>query len=378
MLGSKLRLPTIVYRGFSVSRVNKAIPGTNGRYRLEDKGIFDNFKCEFVHPDSNGVYNLKDTILEGLDKVTIEWIFAVTAYYCNVPIDKLKEVDYTRRSGNDDILSVKSIRPIFKIDCKEYPGHRYIPGYSNYVINEDGTSLIRVGVKFARLEPSLNISSNRFEYNLTEDTFNRSATIMRYRLVALAWLDYTYDDLDTTIDHLDGDCRNDHYSNLEFVSRSVNTRRYQVLRKDNISKSLIHCIDLDDPKYTVKDYNTIKALAEELGKGSPSILEYLKRNTDGRCYGARYVIWRSDQPKPDLTLCIDKRYNTSAKHIIVATNILTGEVRKDTGSIRKTSDNPEYHVSKKLLEKTLKAKDKRVFPGGWKFEYIQDMENPPK
>lgn len=94
---------------------------------------------------------------------------------------------------------------------------KLIPGFNQYLIQEDGTiySSVRNGF-FEKIQPWLNKQSGYYQINLGRA--NRKTV---HELVALAFIGPR---TKATINHKDGNKLNNHYSNLEYSTYSENNR----------------------------------------------------------------------------------------------------------------------------------------------------------
>ncbi len=94
---------------------------------------------------------------------------------------------------------------------------KFIKGYENrYSVTEDGKVYSHLNGKW--LKPGIN-NSGYFIYNLTPVQIKPQKTFTAHKLVAIAYLGLSENDI---INHKDGDKQNNHYSNLEKITQKEN------------------------------------------------------------------------------------------------------------------------------------------------------------
>lgn len=107
---------------------------------------------------------------------------------------------------------------------------REIPGYNQYAVDETGIVISIIRQK--------QLSVFELDGYLVVNTFRGSKTITLpiHRAVALAWVENLNPDILTVVNHKDGNCKNNHKSNLEWTTYSGNNYHAvnSGLRTDNI------------------------------------------------------------------------------------------------------------------------------------------------
>lgn len=114
------------------------------------------------------------------------------------------------------------------IECPDYPGMFYIPGFTQYVVNEDGTKVIYLPFnrelkiqKYAVYESTKDMAGYTY-FSPNTGVNGRRTTLGMHRAVALAFHPFS-----TKVDHQDVNHKdtvkwNNHRSNLEWRTRKEN------------------------------------------------------------------------------------------------------------------------------------------------------------
>jgi hypothetical protein len=105
------------------------------------------------------------------------------------------------------------------------------------------------------------------------------------RLVALTWVDGYSDGL--TVNHIDGDFQNNHYSNLEWISRAENIRKgyetglYSSIQKPVVLKSAEQAMHFD----------SMSAASRFLGRSEGYVSNCVKKNrSPSDASGNKYIL----------------------------------------------------------------------------------------
>lgn len=257
-----------------IADIDVNIPRTKGFYRLYNDRVLDAFGNE-IYPNLDGIYHLPGSVYEDHPNLTFLNIYGFCTWPPNGLYDRsIKDVNYIR-NPDSNFISIESVRPQFNIAWEHDPEFRHIPGFSNYVINDDGTMCINItngkNVKMSYLGkgyPSTNLTTDAVAYYSTwmvgaaktlMETLNltdiREAykllrvplyqttpydTVFIHHLVVMAWKDnWPFDIFPNkrigrvhnpevmTIDHRDGNKENNYIGNLDIVTLGENLKRYQ-------------------------------------------------------------------------------------------------------------------------------------------------------
>jgi hypothetical protein len=111
-------------------------------------------------------------------------------------------------------------------------GHRcrQVPGFDRYFVSDYGV-LFRISVRTQKRKKLTPGNSNGYLWYNCQDA-PRKLTAGAHRLVALAWIGLPEGDRNE-VHHLDSDKKNNHYSNLMWVTRQENMAAYKA---DNVNR----------------------------------------------------------------------------------------------------------------------------------------------
>lgn len=117
----------------------------------------------------------------------------------------------------------------FKIEHRKYPGYYYIPGYTRYIINEEGKILNHVDVDgVVRAE---GISHQGYiKVRLVSDS-GRSRLPLLHRLLGYTFKDWGLDVMEMTIDHQNTNRQDNSLDNLVWMPHEENSRLASVRAK---------------------------------------------------------------------------------------------------------------------------------------------------
>lgn len=147
-----------------------------------------------------------------------------------------------------------------------YPGFAYIPGFTTCCISKSGEV---INHKTGNLLP-LYINNGYYTCSIKPD-MGKTVTIGRYRLLALAWLDYpaNIDSLD--INHINGKKTDDRLENLEWVTRKRNNQHAYDIGLRKRTPILVRNVLTDE----ITEYATYNECSKKLGLNSETIRQRL-------------------------------------------------------------------------------------------------------
>lgn len=353
-----------------VVKFSGPISHTRGRFIYDNGIIYDKLKEVEVKPNDFGLYFLEKQDGIFAEGITIEFAFCYSYYQFKGTKEEFQNVDYiTDGTGK---LVPKSIKPYFNIESHVHDGLNIIPGYSDYCISMDGRVLYNVN-KCTRKKIHKDQRTGRYQTTVVGDN-GLANTVFVARLVALAWLKYTFEDQLNDVDHINEIRTDDHYSNLQFLSNSDNLRK-QVEYRNSFrvctKNADYRVIDLDDPKRISIKFTQLKAVAKFIGCRSSAVLKHFDKVDKTSVIHNRWVVWdHRKTPPPNLFKCEENRYSSSKGFRVKGTCSKTGTVK----IFEKVSEilayfTPDTGITKKTLTTSLKKDNKRLFLNGWFFQY---------
>ncbi len=306
------------------------------------------------YKDENGVNVVDLYWIDGYKPYEVSRLILATFRPLNIPVQSWKEVKVEYRDCNHDNLDFKNIGwlfPLKGIESKRYPGYFFIPGFTRYVINLQG-SVIRTTTG-KKLSGHVN-SSGYIYFSLTADLRNgRAPSMGRHRLLALTFLNNGFSVEKLDVNHKNGIPGNDSLINLEWASRKENMlHAYSLgLRKDN-KRVLVTNVKTGERKI----YFSAHECERQLGLGRSKV-HYRIKFCKGRVYppGLTFeYLSGSLNIKKDVVPV--KLYNTETNEAFVFT------------SMKKCSE--AIGVSKKVIQKRLNKSNPAFFKH-YKFEKIK-------
>lgn len=166
-----------------------------------------------------------------------------------------------------------------------------IPGFSRYLVNTCGK---HCSVDGSILSDGYMSDTGYYKVRVVDDN-GTSRNIGVHRLVALALLEHPLDVDDLEVNHKDGNRSNNHYTNLEWVTKVINIRHAiesGLTNRSRNRKILAKCLDTDIVEIFATPNKCNKAL------GIP--MTTLRRALDNDVYVAHrgYILKYQDDTRP--------------------------------------------------------------------------------
>lgn len=256
-----------------------------------------------------------------------------------------------------------------KKSCAQYQDYYLIPGYQRYAINDFGELLTIATGKKAK--PYHNFKGY-LVYYLTSDTGYRGPVTV-HRLLMLAFkYPKLFNPKNMTIDHIDGDKRNNDLNNLEWVSATENIKRAVNLGKYVGYDKTCPIETLNPYTNEITYYKSINACRKALGLGRISVQYRLFKGPfkvfpEGLQYrkASPGVPWEASKT-PDIDML-----NNGVSKSTKLRNIMTGEIL----SFTTLKNVAEYlSVSPAYLSERIKSGYQPVLPGGYQLKL--DIDGP--
>lgn len=219
----------------------KRIPLTGDCYEIDLKGTVRETYSKRVLPqtvNSFGEPIIADIVDEWFDCIPLAKILSITFRNLVAHPNTWKHIELIYKDG--DQANFKLTNTIWKcpnelMTLKLYPGYKYIPGFSRYLINRHGDVISTC--KGDLLSPYTD-ANGYLIYGVQPDVGKRTI-VGAHRLLALAFLEYpgNVDSLD--VNHIDGIKDNNAIDNLEWVTRQRNNQHAQEMGLNNSNAVLV-------------------------------------------------------------------------------------------------------------------------------------------
>jgi len=164
--------------------------------------------------------------IEGYKSYKVSYLLASVFKPINIPVKLWKFLTVKFKDSNNQNLSLDNLIwkfPKEGLECEKNKGYYYIPCFTKYVINREGSVIQHLTQN--KLEGHERINKY-YNYDLTFDVIislnKRSTSIGRHRLLAMTFLDYPINADNLDINHINGIPGDDWVENLEWVTRSEN------------------------------------------------------------------------------------------------------------------------------------------------------------
>jgi len=205
------------------------VPISGKLYRINNKGIildlYGNVIPTFLNEEKDLVVNL--FWIEGYKSYKVSYLLATVFKPINIPIKLWKFLTVKFKDNNNQNLSLDNLIwkfPKEGLECEKNNGYYYIPCFTKYVINKEGSVIQHFTQN--KLKGSHNRKDNYVYFNLMFDVapnkIKVGTSIGRHRLLAITFLDYPINADNLDINHINGKPGDDWIENLEWVTRSQN------------------------------------------------------------------------------------------------------------------------------------------------------------
>ena len=180
--------------------------------------------------------------IDGKMVVKLDWIYGNTYYDAalvilvaygrvELPLNLYSEVEPLFKDGNYKNVFPSNLMYRFRngpLECSEYPGYYYIPFFTKYVINREGTviSLINGCEKSFYTAPPLRHKKITAGYRYTRlmTPNGESKMAAQHRILCYTFKRYEADVMKMVVNHIDGNPTNNHLDNMELVTNAENIK----------------------------------------------------------------------------------------------------------------------------------------------------------
>lgn len=291
--------------------------------------------------------------------VDVDWLALIAHFEVELPEGMesrifdihFEDTDLARKSVTNKMMLFK--KPI-RLDMT----YRVIPCFTRYAISKEGV-VIEVKTRNV-IEPYFN-GNDYVKIYIYDPEYGQQRDYNIHRLVAMTWVhNKNYFDK-PIVNHKDGNKRNFHYMNLEWVSYTENSLHAvnTGLRNDNFPCKVFDILDR-----SVKDFPSIKQACVYMGLRNDTKSSDLLARTKNRLINDRFQI----KLQGDTSEWFYKKHNIGT--IAGRYSIL---VTKENGIVE---EHPDVRTFKRMFKvwnvsniDTLIAKAKFLYPC-WTFSYV--------
>lgn len=241
-------------------------------------------------------------------------------------------------------LFVTTDKPIY-VDTT----HRIVPNFPTVAVNSDGTSVISV----ATLKPIyINASLSNYSFVTCPIPLKITSELVGvHRLVASAWCHNDDPEQKFVVNHLDGNPRNNAYTNLEWTTYKGNSVHAATT---GLHAQTIKCRVLDAYTKEIREFISVKEAGRHYGWPSQNLDVVISLTRKNHLYRKRYEVKLEGDDTPWFYLTRDPdKVVARAQHIFLIEDPATGEETEIYGivSLIRTYKlwNNHYNNSKDLM-----------------------------
>lgn len=310
----------------------KKIPYTGDVYELDCQGVLRETVSKREVPPTA----ITGEWFDDLDRAVL---MAYVHRNCRVPTRLVKGLSVLFKdgnTGNSRLTNTVWQCPRGQLVHPLYPGFCYIPGFSRYLINEQGEVLSPGAGKL--LSPYTN-ADGYLMFGLQPDVGGRTI-IGRHRLLALAWLDYDscVDKLD--VNHLNSCPGDDRLENLEWATRKRNVEHAHT--QGNTNAKAVKVRDIVSGEIT--QYHSIAIAARELGVGDETVRQRILKGRDGRVFdGLQFKA--SDDATPWLSFDNLDDYRWTNRPYVIEVKKLYDDTPKRFSQLSRAAEYMQMNVA---------------------------------
>lgn len=309
----------------------KYLPFSGRRYMVNIFGDLMNAEGEIIKP----------AIDEGRKVYVLDWVLGRTKYEIGllmlVAFNRLgleshlwSEITIDYKDGNRDNAHLVNLSYHFTLGALEVehlPGYFYVPFFTRYAINEDGTLInIEKGNQksWAVTKPCRKRNSQGgYRYTRVLNDFGQTKCLFRHRALCLTFKDYGEDPDILVVNHIDDIPENDTLDNLEWTTYSDNNfHAYKAgLRPNSCTPVLAKNLETGEEM----KFETLTSCARYLGYDRGEVIRRrILRGTE-RVYSDN-LAFKFDDGKPWPKVDDDKTYTENGGVAVVARNVFSGKV----------------------------------------------------
>lgn len=126
--------------------------------------------------------------------------------------------------------------PVGGLESKDFPGFFYVPGYSLYVVKQEGTDWRIVNKDTCHSKEWYVADTGYLQVSLRSDDFGRSEGVSLQRVLGLTFTDYPLNARELAVDHINNDRTCNQVENFQWLSVGENIRK-GVLHNNSLVRS---------------------------------------------------------------------------------------------------------------------------------------------
>jgi len=322
----------VMLRDFLIQEEFAIVPWSGNSVSVDKSGLIRSLKENIVeYRDENGDRCINANLYDGIRKYLVADVVAHSFKPVFIPSKYWNEISVMFLDGNKDNVHPGNLIWKFPIGlgADTHAGYAFIPGYSRYMVNLDGT--IINFVKNKKINNGYSLGYGRS--GVTPDNRKISTCANRHRLLALAWLDYPANVDKLEVNHINGIRGDDRIDNLEWVTQSQNALHAYAI---GLNKGSNHIPVLVRNAVTkqIFEYSTITYCGEALGVSTATIMH--RMYTPGQLLFTGNLQFKLKNDPTPWREIIDLELENPERKMprpVLVRNVFTNEIKRyDTGA----------------------------------------------
>ena len=355
----------------------RVLPESGNRYKVTQYGqVLDCDYKEIPLIRINGTLHVTLNWIDGIKDYPTALIVLMAYRRPWLPLHLLKEIEFLFNDGEEENLTPQNLFYRFRngpLAVEELPGYYYVPFYTRYAVNEQG-SLINIATGKERkwsIRPGnkeKNITGGYKVITVISDT-GFSSTLQQHRAIGFVFNRYGNDLWSKVSNHKDGKPWNNDPSNLEWVTRTENNLHAveNGLRPNSTRPVLMKNLVNGE----IKRFASVTTCSRFLGKSSNEMIWKRLTFNPTKVYPDRLLFKYDDDSKwPHIELTSVDIHRQGQNSDMMARNVFTGEKIIFSGSVQ-----GKLFTGVKEDTITKHARERMIRPiAGWNFRYLEEAE----
>lgn len=360
---------------------SRYLPHSAKRFKLTASGsLIASDGSEIEVEEVDGHQSVKISWLDGVMCYPIALLMIFTFTERPIPEHLVREIEPLYKDDDRKNLNKENIIYRFKnvrVESDRFPGYYYIPGFTDYVLDESGEMISNLTGKVKSWSKtqeggSKNQTGGYAFTRLYSDMRGKSVVLFQHRALLLTFTKFEGNVESLVCNHKDGNPSNNSLSNLELITyRENNIHAVETgLRRGQSLPVLSKNVRTGE----VLRFESASRCALHHGYDSPTIIFHRIRHNPDVVY-PDFLLYKFDdgKPWPDVDES-DVIRRGGVSNLIVSRNVFTGDIvvydsiakaSAETGVLSET-------IGRHVFHKTL------IPIHGYNFRYVKDAKTLPE